>query len=186
MKLQVVGLDPSMSNFGMVKGFLDLDEGTLTLTDRHIEVTKPNKADKKVVRKNSDDLNRAVASYTALTKFLKGVDLVFVEIPVGSQSARAMASYGMCIGVLSSITLPMIQVTPGEVKKAATGKKTASKDEMILWATDEYPELDWYTKKQKGETTFTGANEHVADAIGAIHAGILTQEFKQILMLHSK
>lgn len=186
MLLQVVGLDPSMSNFGMVKGNLNLEDGTLVLTDRMVIETKSNTANKKVVRKNSDDLERSKLIYTELTRFLKGVDLVFVEIPVGSQTARAMTSYGICIGVLSSITLPMIQVTPLEVKKAAVGKKTATKKEMIAWATSEYPELDWYTRKLKGESVFTGINEHVADAVATIHAGVLTQEFKHILMLNSK
>ena len=82
----------------------------------------------KTVRKNSDDLNRARKHSEILKEILKDVDIVMVEIPVGSQTARAMASYGICIGILSQIETAMIQVTPTEVKVAATGNKTATKD----------------------------------------------------------
>lgn len=68
----------------------------------------------------------------------KDVNMVVVEVPVGSQSARSMASYGICIGILASITKPMIQVTPTEVKMATVGSKTASKQDMIDWATSAY------------------------------------------------
>lgn len=176
--LRVAGLDPSMSNFGMVKGNLDLTTGVLSDLQLVLQSTSPDSSNK-TVRKNSQDLTRARQVSAALVEFLNGVDMVFVEIPVGSQSARAMASYGICIGVLSHVSNPMIQVTPSEVKVAATGLKTASKQQMIDWATTRYSEADWITKKVKGITTFTNANEHLADALAAIHAGVLTDEFKQ-------
>lgn len=177
--LKVAGLDPSMSNFGMVKGDLDLKLGSFIITDLLLEETKSDTKNKKSVRKNSDDLNRARKIHTALKTFIEDVDMVFVEIPVGSQSARAMASYGMCIGIIGSITQAMIQVTPTEVKVAATGNKTASKADMIDWATKTYPYAEWLTKKVKGVVTHVNKNEHLADAVAAIHAGVKTDEFIQ-------
>lgn len=176
--LRIAGLDPSMSNFGMVKGNLDLTTGILTDIELTLQSTAPDSSNK-TVRKNSQDLERARQLSVALHEFLDDVDMVFVEIPVGSQSARAMASYGMCIGVLSQVNHALIQVTPTEVKVAATGLKTASKLQMIEWATATYPNANWLTKKVKGITTFTNANEHLADAVAAIHAGVRTDEFKQ-------
>jgi Holliday junction resolvasome RuvABC endonuclease subunit len=176
MKITVAGLDPSLNNFGMVKGTLDLITGEFDLQHMALSQSETDKAAKKVVRKNSDDLRRAKTHTEALKSFLSDVSIVFVEIPVGSQSARAMASYGICIGVLSQITLPMIQVTPSEVKVAATGSKTATKDNMIKWAMDTYPGASWLTRKTKGVEIPVSKNEHLADAT-AIHAGVMTQEF---------
>ncbi len=176
--LTVAGLDPSLRNFGMVKGVLNLMSGTFTISKMEIQETAADSRNK-AVRKNTQDLHRARLITQAMNSFLIGVDMVFVEIPVGSQTARAMTSYGICIGVLSSVTCSMIQVTPSEVKVAATGNKVATKAEMITWATGRYPDADWLTKKQKGVLSFIDKNEHLADALAAIHAGVKTDEFNQ-------
>jgi Holliday junction resolvasome RuvABC endonuclease subunit len=173
-----------MSNFGMVKGHLDMTSGAFFPDDIQLIETKPDTKNKKTVRKNSDDLNRAKAIFDGMTEFIADVEIVFVEIPVGSQSARAMASYGMCIGILSSIQKSFVQVTPLEVKIAATGKKTATKAEMINWATTLYSKVNWFTRKLKGVETVTNKNEHLADAIAAIHAGCKTEQFKQMQSMH--
>lgn len=100
-----------------------------------------------------------------------------------TNKTRSMASYGVCIGLIASIEKAMIQVTPSEVKVAATNKKTASKKEMIEWATGAYPDAGWFTKKQKGVVSFIDKNEHPADALAAIHAGAKTDQFKQLLAM---
>lgn len=166
----------------MVKGSLCLNTGYFKLLDIHLETSSPSKV--KQVRKNSDDLERARKLQKAMQSFFNDCAFVCVEIPVGSQSARAMASYGMCIGVVASLNRPLIQVTPSEVKVAATGKKTATKDEMIKWATGLYPYVPWLTKKAKGTISFVNANEHLADATAAIHAGVRTDQFKAFKSMH--
>ena len=70
----------------MVKGDFDTLTSTLTITGMLLSETKPDNKNK-AVRKNSQDLDRAVTHYNNLTEFLKGVSTVFVEIPIGSQSA---------------------------------------------------------------------------------------------------
>ena len=176
--LKIVGLDPSMSNFGMVEANLCPTSGVLSNVNLFLCENPPEPKNKQV-RQNSMDLERARKLYEALTQTVKGADLVFVEIPVGSQSARAMASYGMCIGLLASIDIPLIQVTPSEVKLAGAGTKTATKAEMIQWATNKHPEANWLTAKTKGVTRFVDKNEHLADALAAIYAGMRTDEFKR-------
>ena len=177
--MRVVGLDPSLSNWGMIKADLDLDSSLLTIIETSLIETKPDTKNK-VERKNSQDLRRSRVLFEGLTGFLKDAELVFVEIPVGSQSARAMASYGVCLGVIASIDLPLIQVTPKEVKMASVGSQTASKGQMIEWATQTYPDANWLTKKAKGVQSFTNKNEHLADAVAAIHAGIQTANYLQL------
>lgn len=179
MKLRVAGIDPSLRNFGLVRGYIDLDDEAMPFIIEAMLLVESDadKANKKTVRKNSDDLRRARSLQREMTKFIADVAMVFVEVPVGSQSARSMASYGICIGVLSSIKRPMIQVTPTEVKLAAVGIKTASKEQMIAWAHESYPDANWMTRQLKGETVLINKNEHLADAIGTVHAGMLTDQF---------
>ena len=100
---------------------------------------------------------------------------------------RAMASYGICVGVLGALKasgIPFFEVTPTEVKLASCGFKTATKEQMIAWATQRHPEANWPTYKTKGSEAVSSAKaEHMADAIGAIYAGINTDAFKQLLSM---
>ena len=55
---------------------------------------------------------------------------------------------------------------------------------MINWAFDKHPDVNWITKKRKGSLRLTNANEHLADAIAVIYAGIQSDQFKQLRNLH--
>lgn len=180
--ITIAGLDPSLQNFGMVKGTLDLESGVLSNLQLLLNETKPDNKNKSV-RKNSHDLERARSHFEALKQFLLDVDLVCVEIPVGSKSARSMTSYGICIGLLASIEIPMIQVTPTEVKVAATGSKTASKMDMVSWAFDQFPQAPWLVKTRNGVQELVAKNEHLADGLATIYAGVKTDEFKYLTLL---
>lgn len=183
MKMNIVGCDPSLRNFGIVNAILDTDTLEFDVTSMKLVESEDNAKKAKTVRKNSDDLRRARLLHEGFQLACQGASFAFVEVPVGSQSARAMASYGMCIGVLASCPISMIQVTPTEVKLAMTGIKTATKDEMIEAAVAKHPEAKWLTRKSKGELTLLAANEHLADATGAIVAGIRTDEFKNAIAM---
>lgn len=178
--VRVVGLDPALRNLGVVIAEVDLDDPDYSFKVVEMKLVQPKDEAKKAktVRKNSDDLRRAKELHKALQEACKSARFAFVEVPVGSQSARAMASYGICIGVLASCPLPMIQLTPTEVKVAATGIKTATKDEVIEAMAEAHPEAKWLTRKVKGEVTLLSSNEHLADAMSAIKAGIETDEFR--------
>ena len=72
-------------------------------------------------------------------------------------------------------------MTPTEVKLAGAGKKTATKEEMINWAASQYPKANWLYQKRNGVKCLVNKNEHLADAVAAIHAGIQSETFKQLL-----
>ncbi|CDT53475.1 conserved hypothetical protein [Vibrio coralliirubri] len=182
MKISVIGMDPSLSNWGFVKAEVDADTKKVTGQSLYLQKTATGK-NKKTVRKNSDDLSRARDLADAIRSQIDGAAVAFVEVPVGSQSARAMASYGICIGLLASMQIPMIQVSPDEVKLAGAGHKTASKEEQIVWAVADQPELKWLTRKVKGELQITNTNEHLADALAAIYAGLKTEDFQSVLAI---
>jgi hypothetical protein len=181
--LILTGLDPSYRNFGMVR--FEFDHRGLFPIDEKLIVTE--KADKKAkVRVNCDDLERSRTIFTAMQDFIAGSDYIFMEMPVGSQSASGMKSYGICVGLAASIEIPLILVLPNEVKVATGLSKTASKEEMRKWAYKKYPDVQWLRAHNKPNGAFTAANEHLADACAAVEAGIKTPEFQRLLPLIKK
>ena len=184
MKIAIVGGDPSLTNFGFAHATYDTDTGEIDIVDLVLAETAPaSKATAKVLRKNSDDLSRAKILYDAFQKETSKAVFAFIEVPVGSQSARAMASYGVCMAIIASCPVPFFQLNPTEVKLAATGSKHASKEEMINWATQAYPNANWLKRTVKGKVEYLNKNEHLADAVGAIYAGVAGAEFKQAVAM---
>lgn len=183
--IKVVGQDPSLRNWGLAVGSLNLE--TKKLTIEYVALTNPELPKGKQVRQNSLDLESAFQLYKGAVDASFGAQAVFVEVPVGSQSARAMASYGICVGVLGALRangIPFFEVTPTEVKLASVGNKTATKQDMIKWAMATHPEANWPTYQQHGATLVSEAKaEHMADAIAAIHAGMACNAFQQMLSM---
>lgn len=182
--IKVIGLDPSLRNWGIAIG--EMVPGVVeSLKIYDLRVINPAIAKTKQVRQNSLDLESAKQLCEGVLSVVKSAQLIFVEVPVGSQSARAMASYGICVGVLGAlrgIGIPLHEVSPLEVKRASAGKVTATKQEMIQWAMGKHPEADWPTYKQKEKLLVNNNKaEHQADAIAAIYAGFASNTYKQML-----
>ncbi|NUB23353.1 hypothetical protein [Azospirillum brasilense] len=178
--LVVIGCDPSPQNWGLARAIVRLSnlstlaEPVLEIAALRLVRTAPA-GGKKVVRKSSDDLQRAGVILAEFRSFCAGAALCMVEVPSGCQSARGAMSNGICVGILSNAVLPLIQVDPSEVKLATVGSKTASKADMIAWATALYPDADWLRDRSG---SLIAANEHLADAVASIHAGMKTAEFR--------
>lgn len=184
MKIRVCGMDPSMRNWGIAQGQLDLDSGVLS--DVSLLLVQPKDVEGKQVRQNSSDLHLCAQLAEVVLPVARKAQAIFVEVPVGSQSARSMASYGFCVGVLGAVRaegIPLIEVTALEVKKAFSGKKDATKAQMIEAGLDQYPDANW--PMHNGAVSAARA-EHVADALGAIHAGVLTPMFQNLMRLFAK
>lgn len=176
--LKVVGMDPSSRNWGIAAGTLDTASGAITI--KTLRVTQPILPEGKQVRQNSSDLALAHQLNEGVLPFLKA-NLIFAEIPQGSQSARASLCSGICIGVLGATrsVASFFEVTPDEVKRFSVGKKTATKKEMIAWAVAKHPEAPW-PRKSNGEVKL-GDAEHMADAVAAIYAGLQSEPYKQLV-----
>lgn len=180
-RLSVAGHDPSSRNWGIAGGTIDTDTGKLTI--KTLRVVRAEPLEGKQVRKNSQDLRTANQLYEGVAPFLSA-SLTFAEIPSGSQSARASLCSGICIGILGSLRAisQFVEVTPNEVKLAAVGDRKATKKQMIEWAVKKHPEAPW-PRKSSGEILL-GDAEHMADAIGAIYAGLKTDIYKQIIQFY--
>lgn len=184
--IKVVGFDPSLRHWGISCGNLNVDpKGYWDLKITSVSVTEAILSKGKQVRQNSLDLETAQQLCKAAIEASIGAQAIFVEVPIGSQTARAMASYGICVGVLGALRatgIPFFEVTPSEVKVQTVGDKTASKQQMIDWAVKHHPEANWPKRMEHGKEIITASKaEHIADAIAAIHAGIHGNEFKQML-----
>lgn len=175
MKLFVAGIDPSLANTGLAKGYYDVTTGELRIDE--IALVETDRDNSRQVRRNSDDLRRAKMIVDQTRLFIgEGVSTIFAEVPTGSQSARGSFSNGICVGTLAALEA-IVQVTPTEVKLAATGSKVADKVEMIEWAVARWPHLPWLKHRGKLQRK----NEHMADACAAINAGLQTDQFKQLV-----
>jgi len=157
MKIRIVGFDPSLSNWGCCDGYYDTDSDSIGIGG--ITLINPVKETSKSVRQNSKDIVRAAQLTTGVINSINSSNphAVFIEVPVGSQSARAMASYGICIGVIAAcqahLNIPFF-----------------------------HPTINWPINKRNGVKTITASKaEHLADAIGAVHAGVSTDEFKRYI-----
>jgi len=172
----LVGIDAAFSNMGFARMQFDSNEKPMqNLLSLHLESTEGQH--KKEVRKSSDDLRRARQLYLTMCRQCEGALFAIAEVPSGSQSSRASWSLGIAVGVLASCPITLLQVSQLEVKMASVGKKTASKDEMIEWAMSRYPHAGWLLHKGRP----VKANEHLADAVAIIHAGMQTDTFRLAL-----
>ncbi len=179
--IRIAGLDGSKTNFGIA--LIDLDVQTLEMNVVDLILLKTQKDPSKQVRKSSDNLVRSQFIAQNLDAAMKGVSTAFIEVPSGGQSYDAVLGFGIVIGIYASLRVPVVEVSPTETKKAAVGTSTASKEEMIEWAMEKFPAAPWRTRMFKGAMKPTADNEHLADAVGIAHAGILTPSFKQTLAI---
>lgn len=181
MIIPVAGFDPAFANWGIAEGQLDLSTGVLD--DLDLSIVQTSKGKNKQVRTNSDDMQRAEDISLSAFEVAKRNKVIFVECPVGSQNANGMKAYGVSVGVLGALRsqgYQVIEVTAYEVKKALTGNKNASKELMIQTAMELYPGANW---PMQGKKVIAGKAEHMADAIGAIHAGVNTPVFQNLMRL---
>jgi Holliday junction resolvasome RuvABC endonuclease subunit len=176
MNPAVLALDPSFRNTGYVVFEI------VGIAERILEqgLVKTEKNDKKRKVRASD---QRVEQVQILINGLRDViqrhkpKLIIAELPTsGGKSANAVASMAIAQTVCGAIAayedLPYEWVTPTENKKSLTGKKTASKEEMMQAAIKLYPHLKGVYTHTKGQYKGKLRNEfeHVADAIGAFEA----------------
>lgn len=167
----IIGFDPSLRNWGYCVAKFNPETKTLFIDEGGVITSLPSSQ----VHQNLDDLASATQLYSGLYSLLGRVkpNYLAAELPVGSKSARAMVSYGVCIALSSVVayqdgehTIPLLSVTPQEVKRTV-GQLDASKEQVINWVVNTYPEVcAWLTKYPKGK------QEHICDAIAATHATI--------------
>lgn len=201
--IRAIGIDAAFANMGLARVTIDPDRQG-AVWGKYVQVVdltlvSTEAQDKKVVRKNSDDLRRAIELHRALHAYLEDAQVVFAEIPSGAQSAAAAKYLGAALGILASIPIPIIEVSPLESRLAVTGgaKRKVSKEEAMAWASKHWPDAPWVRHARGGQVKGKGGkvkgawkagdlqncNEHLADALATIAAGTRTPAFQQLIAL---
>ena len=168
-----VGIDVALAHMGFAKAIVSAKEAKIVeVVELLLVTTKPE--NKKTVRRSSDRVRRGKELLQEMRRFCCGGTMAIAEVPEGSQDAQAAWALGVATGILCSCPLPLIEVSPREVKLATVRKETASKDEMRRWGYSAFPEAPWKTHGGRR----TKDNEHLADALASIQAGLLTEQFR--------
>lgn len=180
--IEAIAIDMAFANMGLARVRITMESSKLVVHGVDLSLASTEREAHKVVRKSSDDLRRAQYLHTKLKQYAQGAQIAFAEVPSGSQSASAARALGIAVGVLASCPVPIIEVSPMEVKRLfdPKGKRKVPKTEIIAWAMKEWPNLPWI--KHAGKITL--ANEHLADAMAVVMAGIATQEFQRMTAIH--
>jgi len=173
---RVIGFDPSMSNWGIAVGLYNEKTDVVSITD--LDIIKPEKLTSKKISRSHKDLLSATQLASGVFDVIRWYkpDFIYVEVPHGSQSARAAVGYGICIGILGSLKATghnFTELRESQVKMATVGSRKATKEEMIQWAVKRHKEANWPKHKRDGKAVITtGTAEHMADAVATIYAGV--------------
>lgn len=185
--IRIAALDGSLASFGGALLSYDLDAEKLIADDIFLIETKKSK--EKQVRSSSDYLSRSQDITKALlTRLpLHKPTAVFVEVPSGGQDYRSVMGFGIVTGIYASMQalsgVDATEVSPAETKLASVGSRHAAKQEIINWAVEKYPYLDWARYKKNGQMLLSKKNEHMADSIAIAHAGVRLPVFQQTLRI---
>ena len=179
---KVLALDPSFRNTGyavITVGKRDkvVDSGVIKTEAR---------AKKSNVRAADQTLEQIQVMVNSIREVISRhePEVLIAELPTsGGKSARAVASMAIAQAVCGAVAayedIPTEWITPTDNKKGMTGRKTASKEDMMTEAVSRYPELEAQYTHNKGQYKgqLRGEFEHVADAIGAYEAAKQTSPF---------
>jgi len=175
--IRILGQDPAFSNYGMA--MVDVDPVTAEMHPIWIDLVETKKSAIKTVRVSSDKLQRGRQITQRVRLAEKDCMMIAAEIPSGAQSASAANALGVALGIVCGHTKPLIEVTAAEAKKAATGYSDASKGDMVAWAYELWPDLEWAKGRSKDMPEgLANKNEHMADALAIVKAATLTANFE--------
>lgn len=152
--MNVVGVDPSISSTGVARIAPD---GIQVIRVK----SKPTSDD------TSARLTRLRDQASRVALLVKGADLIVMEGPAfGKNNAMThmLAGFWWLLAHGLEKTAPIAVVAPGTLKKFATGKGNASKDEVLAAAVRGFPDVN-----------VTGNDEADAlalAALGAVHLGV--------------
>ena len=177
----VIGIDAGFTHTGVsvfkaINGKLKFYKCTTIKTEKSEK--------KKQVRVADDDAERITKLVLELGEFVSecvtegNQSYTVIELPsAGAQGARALRAMSIVTGALVAFltikNMPSEYVTANDVKIALTGKKTASKDEIMNRVREKMSDVNHLFPKTKDEF------EHIADSIGAImHVRKYSQMYK--------
>lgn len=180
----VVGTDPSLSNFGW--GVLRLRRDAEEVLDAGLIRTEPE-AKKKRLRQVDDDQRRThdlvTAFHRAIHPHLDGIVAICSEAPVpagAKQGARAIKTGAIgqtvVLTVAAMLGVPVLQVTPQELKVGCGLPKTATKEAVWCAMVERFGEEQLAPILALARTK----REHPTDALGAVVACLESETIRAV------
>jgi crossover junction endodeoxyribonuclease RuvC len=173
----VLGIDPGFASIGW--SVVRIDATGEHLVDLGVIRTEKSAA-KRNVRASEDNLERAKEIAQEIQDLIGKyrIQLVCAETMSYPRNSSAAAKMAMCWGVMAAIAqqhkIPIAQATPQEVKKAVTGRKDASKEEVQEAVRGLFPALQGGEAKHGGPYILRAVPrslwEHPYDATAAVVA----------------
>lgn len=161
MSAHVLGVDPGLASLGMARVRL-LAVGEL-VEELRVVRTEPSTRKRKV-RAADDNVERLRVLLDALIVASQDVVAICSEAQSWPRNAASAIKVGMVWGLLVAVAdlrhVPILQVSPQQLKRTVAGSRSASKEQVQTALERRYPELpDWPAYR-----------EHAADALGAVVA----------------
>lgn len=184
--ITALSVDLALTNAGFALAEIPLVSRQINPSDVNVVATRLVETERQVtkqIRQNSDDLRRLREIVTVFRELEAKADIIFAEIPSGAQNARAATTFGAVLGILASRTKPLIEVQKDARGLVVAGRKLVSKQEVMDWAAEHWPNCGWSTRKAGGQSVLTLKNEHVADAIAITIAGTRTAQFGELVSM---
>lgn len=173
--MRIIGVDPGLAHMGIADVSLTLTAGALRMDLRDATVVETAPANKKMgIRKSDDNMRRARFIALALQNYFTRPPpvepvklLVFEAQSFGMKGTVAARQAGTAFGIIAALAesygLPILCVTPLEIKRALCPEiPKASKDDVIAAVERLWPDVQWPKRKPLWE--------HQADAIAVAWA----------------
>jgi crossover junction endodeoxyribonuclease RuvC len=173
----VLGIDPGFASIGW--SVVRVDAAGEHLVALGVIRTEKSSA-KRNVRASEDNLERAKEIALEIQDLIGKyrIQLVCAETMSYPRNSSAAAKMAMCWGVMAALAqqhkIPIAQATPQEVKKAVTGRKDASKEDVQEAVRGLFPALQGREAKHGGPYILRAVPrslwEHPYDATAAVVA----------------
>ena len=162
----LVGIDPGFANLGYAK--VRHAFGKMTLTE--MGVIRTQKSGRKIPA-SVDNQRRAGKLYQQLRVALEGADVICVEamsfMRNASAAAKVSLAWGLLVACAEEQRLPIVQVSPKDLKLSVAGTAGASKERVAHALRMLYPSMDGMLHGIP-----KSRQEHPIDALAAIVASL--------------
>jgi crossover junction endodeoxyribonuclease RuvC len=174
-----LGIDPGFASLGYALVDVSVSEvvvGSLGV----ITTEKSNK--KQNVLASSDNLRRARELARLLQPLVQEAGVICVEAMSFPRNASAAAKVAMSWGVLACLSelsdVPIVQVSPKELKQAVCGDATASKEKVAEALDRRFARS--FGAELVGRGVAKSLHEHAYDALGTVVASLSSEVLRAL------
>ena len=170
--MYILSIDPGFSSVGWTLGSINTS-GDIDYVGCGVIRTKKSNAKVLVCDDNVVRAREIVAGLMKLFEDLdahpSGLKAIVSEAQSWPRNASVSAKVGMCWGIISTFAhvceIPLVQISPQNLKKTLTGRKSASKQDVADAVCDVWPDIQGDADKHPSTQ-----REHIYDAAAALIA----------------